>query len=86
MVINKNTPENPLPPNYQSGKNRYVIVVLSPFKSNEIRNFRCINCSKIVFQYKSDISTIIDSQEIPKSSMPVDIICHKCKILYRIVW
>jgi len=69
-----------------SGKGRYITVFILPYRSNELRTFRCINCSRIVFKYESDIAMIVDSPEAPLSEAPIETMCKYCKIIYRIVW
>ena len=86
MKIYKDEIDSPLEPLIQSGVDRYITVFLIPYKTGDKRNFRCVNCGKIVFQYESEVGLIIDSSETPRGKAPIDAMCHRCKLIYRILW
>ena len=70
------------PPSMIEGKGRTISVFLKRGE-NLIHNFRCIECGKIVFQYTGDVSYIFDGAVIPKEKATINVLCHRCKILYR---
>ena len=87
MKIHKNTnSEAPLIPIKRDESGRQITVFLTPYKSGERRNFRCVNCSRIQFQYESEVGMIIDSEQVPEDRAPIEVLCSQCKILYLILW
>ena len=53
---------------------------------SEPRLFRCINCSRIVFQYaEDDLLFIMDGVPIVETENAIDIKCHCCKITYKVM-
>lgn len=82
-----------LPPDYRVEKFlkydeslRFITIFLTQYDSGELRLFRCINCSRPVFQYKSDEGIIIDSSDSPKGQTSIEIKCRSCHIIYRVLW
>ena len=63
-------------------KNERIISVFLRERT-EIRNFRCIECGRIVFQYSGHLDSIYDGAKIPERNA-IDIMCHQCKLIYRI--
>lgn len=86
MKVFENLSEEPCYAQPRSGQGRYITVFILPFKSEELRSFRCINCSRIVFKYESDIALIVDSPEAPEEKAPIEALCKYCKIVYRVVF
>ena len=86
MKIFQDNESQPLEPLITSGEGRRITVFLTSMPSGGKRNFRCPNCGKIVFQYESEIGLIIDESEVPPMSAPVDAMCHRCKLMIRILW
>ena len=64
------------------GQGRVVSVFLS--KSSLKNNFRCPSCGKIAFQYTGEIDFIFDGAIIPRERAEIDILCHRCKVRYRV--
>lgn len=63
-----------------------ITVFFTPLKTGEKRNFRCLNCGKLLFQYESEIGLIIDSAEVPENKGPIDSRCPRCHLIYRLLW
>ena len=64
---------------------RYLSVFLTPFPVGEIRNFRCVNCGKLLFQYESEVAAVMDSPDKPKSKPSFEVMCHRCRVVYRVI-
>ena len=75
----------PFIPVKNDGTGESVVVFLSHMKREGKRNFRCMNCGRIIFQYNSQVNAIVDGGDAPYKSAPVDIQCHRCRILFRVV-
>lgn len=73
-----------LSPIIQDGSERIIVVFLLNNDDNFKKNFRCCNCGKIVFQYAGDIAGIFDGAR-PIESQDIDVMCGRCKIMYRTV-
>jgi phage FluMu protein Com len=82
MEVNSNPPFVPV---RVDGADEGIVVFLSHMHREGKRNFRCLNCGKIIFQYNSKVQAIVDGADAPFQSAPVDIQCHRCKILYRVL-
>ncbi len=63
-----------------------ITVFFSPFKTGDVRNFRCINCGKLMFKYECGIALIVDSADSPKEKGPINNQCSRCKLMYRLMW
>jgi phage FluMu protein Com len=81
-----------LPANYiqepvvREGKNRFVCVFLSPIITEEVRNFRCLECGWVCFQYTNkEVDSLVYGLAKPKETNSIDSMCPRCKIIYRIV-
>lgn len=85
MKIHENI-DDTLAPIRESRKGECITVFFTPLKSGDVRNFRCLNCSKLLFQYESDISLIVDSADSPKEKGTIDYQCSRCKLMYRLLW
>ena len=62
--------------------------IISVFLSKAIigkHNFRCSECGKIVFQYTREVGLIFDGAAIPEEKAEIDVMCHRCKIIYRVM-
>ncbi len=60
--------------------------IISVFLSKTIigkHNFRCVECGKILFQYTKEIGLIFDGAAIPEEKAEIDVMCHRCKVIYR---
>ena len=87
MKIHQNTNlKAPLIPVRRDEEGRQVTVFLTPYKSGEKRNFRCVNCSRIQFQYECEVGMIIDGRQVPEGKAPIEVLCGQCKIMYLILW
>jgi len=60
-----------------------ITVLLSNTKPQVRKDLRCLNCGRIVAQYYSDVRVIIIG-EMREIKRPVDVMCSRCKVLYRI--
>ena len=73
-------------PVVRDGKGDYIVVFLSRSVSDGLQNFHCSNCGWLVCQFSSkQIYTLIYGSEIPEDTNTVDIMCARCKLIYRIV-
>jgi len=61
-----------------------VVTVVLGSTPKESRDMRCIDCGRIVFNYYSDVHVIIPG-EMRAVSRPLDIMCSRCHLVYRIV-
>lgn len=64
---------------------RVVTVFLTPFPVGDIRPFRCINCGKILMEYESEVGAIVDGGDKPSSQASHNILCHRCRVMFRFV-
>ena len=64
---------------------RYITVFMTPFPVGEIRNFRCINCGKLLFQYESEVAAIIDNSDKPYAKPSFEVMCHRCHVVFRVI-
>lgn len=64
---------------------RYITIFLTPFPVGEKRNFRCNSCGKLLFQYESDVPAMIDNADAPSGSNLIEVLCHRCRVIYRII-
>lgn len=67
------------------GGDRFMTVFLTPFPVGEIRNFRCANCGKLLFQYESEVAAIVDGADKPKTKPSFEVMCHRCRVVYRVI-
>lgn len=82
--LSENVPFVPVRPDNRRGQ--FIAVFLSHNDvTGEIDTFRCIKCGNVVFQYGSNVNAIVDGSSIPEKSVPIDIMCNRCKIVYRII-
>lgn len=86
MEINFDSEEKPLLPINNDGTGSYITIFLTSQKTSFKKNFRCVNCGKLIFQYDSEIGLIVDSGEHPLSKALFETICHRCNTIYRILW
>lgn len=67
-------------------KSENVGRIISVFLSKTIigkHSFRCVECGKILFQYTREIGHIFDGAAIPEEKAEIDVMCHRCKVIYR---
>ena len=62
-----------------------IVSVFLERGSNELRNFRCLTCGKLVFKYTGNPEFIFDGAIFPKNKSTIDVYCHRCKVVYRII-
>lgn len=60
-----------------------ITVLLSNTSPQVRKDFHCLGCGRIVCQYYSEVRVIIIG-EMREVQRPVDVMCSRCKILYRI--
>lgn len=62
-----------------------VSIILSSIPNTVRKDFHCLHCGRIVFNYYSDVRIIIQG-EMRQVERPVDIMCSRdrCKFIYRI--
>jgi len=75
--------ENLIPVHTQ--KERYVTFFLTPFPTGEKRNFRCTTCGKLLCQYESEIVAGVDGGDKPMSKASLEVLCTRCRVVYRLV-
>jgi len=68
-----------------TGVDRFVTFFLTSFPENQTRNFRCVNCGKLLFQYESEIVVGVDGPDKPLSKASFEVMCHRCRVVYRII-
>jgi len=77
-------------PDLQSlGSLRVISVFLSTMSPAIRKDFHCPKCGRICFNYYSDIRMIYDGEVgiqeyLRESSQPHDIMCSRCKTIYRV--
>jgi hypothetical protein len=75
----------------QFNKNTYEYRTVGIFlrnsaKEKEPRLFRCINCSRVIFEYAADdLLFIMDDTPLVETETALDIKCHCCKINYKVM-
>lgn len=69
----------------EDGSSRFITVFLGKRNSKVRKNWRCINCGRIVFQYNGDIELIYDGAMKPEEASDIDIMCPRCKVVYRVL-
>lgn len=82
MMIKVYTQE--LVPIFHDGEEEVVTVMMRNEKSTA-RNFRCNNCGKVVCQVEGTPAHIQDDGSVPKDKNFIDIMCHRCKTIFRFV-
>ena len=85
MKIYDNTKDD-LAPVRSNREGECVTVFFTPIKTGEIRNFRCFNCGRLLFQYESEIGLVVDSADSPKEKGPIHYQCPRCKLMIRALW
>lgn len=62
---------------------KMVTLLLDNSSPEELKDFRCTKCGKIIFQYYTELKVIIigETREVVR---PYDVMCHNDKIMYRI--
>lgn len=63
-----------------------ISVFFSPFKCDELRNWRCNNCGKLLFKYESEVAAMVVSSDFPKEKGPIHEKCGRCNLMYRCLW
>lgn len=78
-------PDKVVAPLVHNGQLNYVVVFMSHKRHGSLRNFRCVNCGLLVFQYDDQIQALSDGGESPPDGSFIDKMCPRCKYIYRIV-
>jgi len=73
-------------PTRSNREGEFITIFLTPFKTGLKRNFRCLNCGKLLFQYESDVALVVDSGEHPEGRGPINYQCSRCRLMYLILW
>ncbi|KKK47306.1 hypothetical protein LCGC14_3156540 [marine sediment metagenome] len=60
------------------------IVTLFLREGKEKRNFRCLNCGKLIFKYTGELDQVFDGAIKNTEEPTIDTICSRCKIIYRV--
>jgi len=50
------------------------------------RNFRCINCAKLTFQYAGKVALLMESTDKPLNTGHTEHLCTRCRVTYHILW
>ena len=61
-----------------------IVSVFIRDNTSTIHNWRCPECGRIAFQYSGDVVQIYDGAIIPKEKSVLDVLCHLCKIKFRV--
>ena len=80
-------PENVvLEPVVREGKGKFCAVFLSSIVTEQVQNFRCTACGWVVAQYNNkEVDALVYGASVPKNKKAVDVMCSRCKFIYRIV-
>lgn len=62
-----------------------IYTVMMRSSTNHQRNFRCINCGRIICSIDGSPAHIQDDGNAPLNKNFIDINCHRCKTTYRFV-
>lgn len=62
-----------------------IVTVMMREEVRDARNWRCNNCGKVVCQVEGTPAHIQDDGSVPKDKNYIDIMCHRCKVIYRFV-
>ena len=83
MKIYVLSPDVHFSPHKTQNEGRVVSVFLR--SNGGIQNFRCPTCGKIAFQYSGEVDSIYDGAKIPEEKAAIDVLCHRCKVRYRVI-
>ena len=67
----------------RADNNPVVTVILGSFNPDVRKDWHCNTCGRIVFNYYSEARIIIVG-EMRDISRPTDIMCSRCKTIYRV--
>lgn len=81
IIENKKNESELLPA--RSEVQKMITVLLDNSTPHQIKHLHCSNCGRIIAQYYGEIRIIIMG-ETRECQRPVDIMCSRCKIMYRI--
>ena len=62
---------------------KVVTVILGDTDPDTRKDFHCSYCGRIVFNYYSEVRIIVIG-EMREVSRPTDILCSRCKVIYRV--
>ena len=68
-----------------TGQDRFVAVFLTSYPTDQTRNFRCLNCGKLLFQYEAEVVMIIDGPDKPRDRASFEVLCNRCRVIYRLI-
>jgi len=62
----------------------YYTVILNYSKPHTVKKrLRCNDCGMVVFEYFAALEIIVEGKLYP-TSVTLDVMCKKCKVIYRI--
>jgi RNase P subunit RPR2 len=67
----------------RESKHQVVTVILGSKTPNHMKDLHCVDCGRIVCNYYSETRVII-SGEMREVSRPLDIMCSRCSLIYRV--
>ena len=67
-------------------KNSRIVPVFISRESSITYNFRCIQCTLLLFLVDKEIKMVIPSGEYPLDALKFDVECPRCNTIYRLVW
>jgi hypothetical protein len=62
---------------------KVVTIILGKETPQMRKDFHCLGCGRIVFNYYTDVAIIIVG-EMRDVSRPQDIMCSRCKLIHRV--
>jgi len=86
IKIHENTPDDALIPLRKSREGECVTIFFAPLKLGEVRDFRCLDCGRLLFQYEFSVSLIVVSPDTPRDKGSVNVQCPRCKLMHRLLW
>jgi len=85
MKITFNPPEDTLLPVRHEAEGETCTIFLTK-NDGLIRNYRCNNCSRLVFQYQGNVALVVDNGDGPNGTGSSFHQCPRCSIMYRLIW
>lgn len=69
----------------RSKQDRVITFFLTPYATEEKKNFRCISCGKMIMQYEGEVMAGYEGGDTPDQKSALEILCVRCKIIYRFI-
>lgn len=71
------------------GNVRFVSLFLTTTSSQVRKDFHCIKCGRICFNYYDDVRLLYEGEVsiqeyVRNPTQPHDIMCSRCKMMYRV--